>query len=272
MRHYKPIVLITLFTWMGCQYLPWGKPEPNPIFVGEPETILVEPPEDSFDVDYRWNILDLPDESMLVPDFSSSSNVFTFTADVEGDYAFSVIVESYGVEVSESVYYYNAVEDTTVVPRKRVSPEVAAEKLVRETVPAPATPMPAPTVTTPSAVTPTTQPKAAPAKPKPRPAARPAPARRAVPKDIVPGHFTIQVSSWKSAKQAQAALQKLTELGYDAYIQRIWLEERDEAWWRVRMGDFTNIEEAKRMRNTLAQTFAGAWVDNIRKENVKGAQ
>ncbi len=94
-HHLKILFMLMLFSWFGCQYLPWGK-ESKPIFVGEPETIIVEPPEDAFDVSYRWSILDLPDESMLVPDFSTLSNLFTFTPDMVGDYAFAVTVVSYG--------------------------------------------------------------------------------------------------------------------------------------------------------------------------------
>lgn len=268
MRHFKPLFILLLLMWFGCQYLPWGKPAPKPIFVGEPETILVEPPEDAFDVSYRWSILDLPDESVLVPDFSSSSNLFTFTADVIGDYVFAVSVESYGVEVADHVLRFIAMEDTSLVPRERVSTEVAARMIREATASSPA----AETLPTTIPLTPpSTAPTAA-----PKPAAPSVTRARSVRKidasEAVPGHYTIQVSSWKTAKQAQEVLQQLADQGYDAYIQRVLLEDRNKVWWRVRMGDFTDVEEARKMREDIAVTFHGAWVDNVRKEVLNESQ
>ena len=274
MRHFKPLIIPLLLVCFGCQYLPWGKPAPKPIFVGEPESILVEPPEDAFDVSYRWSIPDLPDESVLVPDFSSSSNVFTFTADVIGDYIFAVSVESYGVEVEDHILRFIAMEDTSLVPRERVSPEVAARMISEAAASSPAAKILPPTILP---ILPSAVPKPTPtAVPKPAPTAAPKPAapsvtraksvRKTYASDSVPGHYTIQVSSWKTVRQAQAVLQQLADQGYDAYIQRILLEDRNEVWWRVRMGDFTDVDEARKMRDGIAVTFDGAWVDNVRKE------
>ncbi|UCH09501.1 MAG: SPOR domain-containing protein [Fidelibacterota bacterium] len=259
-RHLKVLAVLLILSWHGCQYLPWGKKESKPIFVGEPETIIVEPPEDAFDISYRWSILDLPDESLLVPDFSSYSNLFTFTPDVIGDYAFAVIVISYGEEVSDHEFYFTAMEDTSVVPKEE---PIAA---------APTTPATATEPETAPARQP--EPSAQPAAPKP---AKPAPASRvtrAKPpekkyrSDVVKGHFTIQVSSWKTAKQAQKILQQVTDAGYDAYIQRVWLEDRNEVWWRVRIGDFTSVREARALLTEINAVYPGAWVDNVRKEDI----
>ncbi len=268
MRYFKPLFMPLLLLWFGCQYLPWGRPAPKPIFVGEPETILVEPPEDAFDVNYRWSILDLPDASVLVPDFSSSSNVFTFTADVIGDYVFAVAVESYGVEVADHVLRFIAMEDTSLVPRERVSPEVAARMIREATASSSATETQPPTV---PPISPAAAPTAVP-KPAAPSVTRAKPVSKTYASDAVPGHYTIQVSSWKTARQAQTVLQQLADQGYDAYIQRIWLEDRNEIWWRVRMGDFTDVDEARKMRNDIAVNFNGAWVDNVRKEELNESQ
>lgn len=261
-HHLKILFMLMLFSWFGCQYLPWGKKESKPIFVGEPETIIVEPPEDAFDVSYRWSILDLPDESMLVPDFSTLSNLFTFTPDMVGDYAFAVTVVSYGEEVSDHKFYFTAIEDTSVVPRE--------EPLVQVTPP---TEAPAP-----PAATPKTRPEPAaapPPKPKPTPArdvTRAKPPAKKYRGDVIEGHFTVQVSSWKTAKQAQKVLQQVTERGYDAYIQRVWLEDQKETWWRVRIGDFTSVQEARAQQEELNAIYPGAWVDNVRKEDIDQQQ
>jgi len=268
-RHLKVLSIILLFGWYGCQYLPWGKKEAKPIFVGEQETIIVEPPEDAFDINYRWSILELPDESLLVPDFSSQSNLFTFTADVVGDYAFAVTVVSYEEEVSDHEFYFTAMEDTSVVPRKEPAAVVATtettapEKRPETLVPA----QPKPTVPTTAAPPP---PKA-----KPTPAktvTRAKPARKKYRSDVIEGHFTVQVSSWKTAKQAQKVHQQVAETGYDAYIQRVWLEDRNEVWWRVRIGDFTSVEDARALQKKINTIYPGAWVDNVRKEDIDQQQ
>ncbi len=268
MRHTKILAISTLLIWAGCQYLPWGKDDAKPIFIGEPETIIVQPPEDAFDVSYRWSIIDLPDESLLVPDFSSSSNVFSFTADVEGEYAFAVSVESYGEDVAEHVMKFHAMEDTSLVPTQTVA-----------TTPAVGTALPAPAVLPPPV--PPTSSQIPAIVPRPPATKKPAPpprrkkrtaSKRAIAKDAVPGHYTIQVSSWKTAKQAQAIRQSLVGEGYDAYIQRVWLEDRQEVWWRVRVGDFDSLQDAKNMRDALRPAHSAAWVDNVRKESLEQEQ
>ncbi len=267
MRHTKILSALMLLIWSGCQYLPWGKGDAKPIFVGEPETIIVQPPEDAFDVTYRWSIIDLPDESLLVPDFSSSSNVFTFTADVEGGFAFAVSVESYGEDVAEHVLRFHAMEDTSLVPRQREEElsEAATPPAVGVTpVPTPpVTRQPVPAVKITPMPSPAAKPRTTRAKPKPR---------RTVSKDAVAGHYTVQVSSWKTAKQAQSIRQALVTQGYDAYIQRVWLENRQEVWWRVRVGDYKSIQTAKKMRDELLPSHNTVWVDNVRKEHLEQAQ
>lgn len=269
MHRLNVLFILALLGWFGCQYLPWGKKESKPIFVGEQETVIVEPPEDAFDVSYRWSILDLPDESLLVPNFSSYANLFIFTPDVVGDYAFAVTVVSYGEEVSDHKFYFTALEDTSVMPREE---PLAAGAAATETAASP------PTTPEPPAATAKPEPaKAAapPPKPKPTPAksvTRAKPPEKKYRSGVIKDHFTVQVSSWKTAKQAQKILQQVTDGGYDAYIQRVWLEDRNEVWWRVRIGDFTSVQEARTLLQEINATYPGAWVDNMRKEDIDQQQ
>ena len=92
------------------------------------------------------------------------------------------------------------------------------------------------------------------------------------PKDVVPGHYTIQVSSWKTARQAQKILQEMTAKGYDSYIQRVWFDDRNEVWWRVRVGDFASVTDARKLRDEIAACYPEAWVDNVRKESTADQQ
>lgn len=268
MCRFKVLALLALLSWFGCQYLPWGKKEYKPIFVGEPETIIVEPPEDAFDVSYRWSILDLPDESLLVPDFSSYSNIFTFTPDVVGDYAFAVTVVSYGEDVSDHKFYFTAMEDTSVIPRE--APRAEAPPTAEPTARPPTAPETA--AARPERVTTTAAPTPKPEPAPPKSVTRAKPPEKKYRSDIIKGHFTVQVSSWKTAKQAQKVMQQVTDRGYDAYIQRVWLEDRNEVWWRVRIGDFTSIQAARAMQQEINAVYPGAWVDNVRKEDIDQQQ
>ena len=127
--------------------------------------------------------------------------------------------------------------------------------------------------TTPETATPAaTPPAATPTTPTPEPApvrevTLAQPETKVYQSDVVPGHFTVQVSSWKTSNQAQKVLQMvMDQTGYDAYIQRIWLEDRNEVWWRVRIGDYTSVGEARELQQELVAIYPGAWVDNVRRE------
>ncbi len=262
----RSLALLVLAALMGCQYLPWGKKEAKPIFVGEPEPIFVKPPEGAVNLAYRWNIEDRPKKSLLVPEFNPSSHVFTFTADVEGDYTFSVIVEAGTEEVADYVYRFVAVEDTTIIPRQRAQ-EMAARQ--PEAQPPASQPKTTPEASKPAATAATA---AKPVSRPDRPAGTrqpPKPSPRKWAADVVPGHFTIQISSWKTAKQAQRVKRDVEAMGYDVYIQRVWLKDVEQVWWRVRLGDFTDVAEARRVRETLVERFADVWVDNVRKDVVE---
>lgn len=259
MRLTKLLLALLVLTTISCQYLPWGKKDFKPIFIGEQEAIIVEPPEDTFDISYRWSIIDLPDESLLVPDFSATSNLFTFTADVKGEYVFDVIVESYGDEVENLTYYFRASEDTSIAPLEDPLAIITPSEAIARPESGPVE-------------TPTVQPQ-----PNDTPAAKPAVKRSNVTRKepttkkyrsgVVPGHFTIQVSSWKTAKQAQLILHHFLDEGYDAYIQRVFLEDREEVWWRVRVGDFSSVDEAKVLLTELGAKYPEIWIDNTRKED-----
>ena len=264
----RTFLALFVLVFTGCQFLPFGKKEAEPIFVGEPETIIVEPPDDATSLSYDWRILDVPDESLLIPEFSATSNVFTFTADIEGEYTFSAIVKSGGEEVADHVFRYFAIEDTSVVPMQKepmastpampvVSPvNPAATNLQQLGVIGAST-----SASSRSAETKVASKPKAPVRAKPKP--------RKVPEGVVGGHFTIQVSSWNTAKKAQRVKQSLDGLGYDAYIQRVWIEELNAVWWRVRLGDYSDVQEARRVKDELAGQFADIWVDNMRKEMVE---
>ena len=83
-------------------------------------------------------------------------------------------------------------------------------------------------------------------------------------KDI---HYTIQVAAWPSLELARIDQLKLIEEGLDAYIQRYYRNKRDEVWYRVRIGNFTNKNKAQKIQDQIESiTHAKTWLDIIPSE------
>jgi cell division protein FtsN/nucleoid DNA-binding protein len=57
--------------------------------------------------------------------------------------------------------------------------------------------------------------------------------------------YTVQVSSWRSATIAEREVERLKNLGHDAFIYQVFLESKGSTWNRVRVGYFQTLEEAE---------------------------
>lgn len=66
--------------------------------------------------------------------------------------------------------------------------------------------------------------------------------------------FSIQVYSFKEKERAEAALKALKEKNYQAFIMVSDIGDRG-IWYRVRVGTFTDENEAKRVLDLLVQDF-----------------
>ncbi len=77
-------------------------------------------------------------------------------------------------------------------------------------------------------------------------------------------HYTIQVAAWPSLEQARINQLKLIEEGVDAYIQRNYRKEKDEVWYRVRIGTFSDKIKAQEMQEQIESiTGIKTWIDVI---------
>ena len=77
-------------------------------------------------------------------------------------------------------------------------------------------------------------------------------------------HYTIQVAAWPSLEQARIDQLKLIEEGVDAYIQRNYRKEKDEIWYRVRIGNFSDKIKAQKMQEQIESiTGVESWLDVI---------
>ncbi len=84
--------------------------------------------------------------------------------------------------------------------------------------------------------------------------------------EVAEGNFTVQVSSWRTRRKAESQMRLWRQKGYDAYVQRAVLEN-GETWYRVRIGSFATLQEARQFAAPLAELLeSGYWVDRLRRE------
>ena len=90
-----------------------------------------------------------------------------------------------------------------------------------------------------------------------------APVEKPVKADALPvaaRKWAVQVASLNDRKDADAIVLALRNSGYDAYVLTSLIENK--TWYRVRIGQFTDLRGAKQLRDTLisAPQFKQAYV------------
>ncbi len=63
--------------------------------------------------------------------------------------------------------------------------------------------------------------------------------------------YTAQISAWKTRAKAEKEAEKFTQKGYNAFVTHIYFEDRNETWYRVRVGYFSSFEEAQSAAHQL---------------------
>lgn len=248
------IVLLVLLSECG------KKPVTNGT-VGSPVDLMpvLKKTEDTVACTFKWVFNTKPAESSMdVLSFQPDSRSFaiSFVPDVPGDYEvqFSSL-NADGKEQFAQVFACVITQDTSQTPATDSGGyQIPAKDL---SAPLPQYTKPG-SQSVPAAVYQSTQA----AKPKPRAVVK----GRRIPK--VPGKYTIQISSWKSYNQAEAALSKLAAGDLDAYIQKAYFQETKETWYRIRSGTFDSYDEAKGIMKDLQSRFPKEhfWIDFVRED------
>ncbi|MFN3695653.1 MAG: SPOR domain-containing protein, partial [Ignavibacterium sp.] len=63
--------------------------------------------------------------------------------------------------------------------------------------------------------------------------------------------YCVQASSWRNKTKAESEVQRLKSLGYNAFIVEANLPELDGVWYRVRVGFFDTLDEARKIRTAI---------------------
>ena len=76
--------------------------------------------------------------------------------------------------------------------------------------------------------------------------------------------YTIQVASWPNLEQARKDQISLRDNGYDAYTEQYYIKSKNQLWWRVRVGNFSDKKIADKITKKLSK-FRGndIWIDVI---------
>lgn len=257
-------------------------------------SILVQPPNNVQNATFYWIVHEFPEESSLTYSdlvISSRGNELTFLPDAAGKYVFKVVVYDKNEQAISKKYVFNVtappvvdipepkvpepqplftesepVEEQTndlVMPETEVSepeiePEIISEEVEIITEEASI-------IEEPETLETVEEEKKVPVKP--------AAEKETAPKKVTPlvpsssRSYTIQVSALPTLRKAEAVADTLVDLGFDVYIQRDFQEENETVWYRVRVGTFSTMTEARNASNAISSiTEYETWIDRVRED------
>ena len=77
--------------------------------------------------------------------------------------------------------------------------------------------------------------------------------------------WTIQLSSRSSLELAKRDQSKALENGFDAYIEQSYAKSSKKLWFRVRIGNFSSLENAKKIQKEIERFWSlGTWIDRVK--------
>ena len=267
------LILIVLSIIVNCDM--WNSRfGRNEVKLGEYITLQVEEPVEGQKI--NWIFAQLPDSSKLLGLLPSDTlSLVSFKPDFAGKYDVVLEVTMDG-ETEQTNYYYEAVmsEDNTLVEGEIPDHIFEAAKASDTTVAD--TPSVSLTddgvqrrylskVKSPGEITKSTR---SVVKKKKVKKSQPAVISRGNLIPLAARTWTIQVSSWPSLEEAQSASRDLEEkYGIDSYIQRAFFKDKDEIYYRLRVGNFQGSKEADAYAKEIQDmTRLPVWVDFVRQE------
>ena len=262
--------------------------------MGDYVTVNAEIPEESQDLDFIWELTNIPGDSELDNSQLTSGELnasVMFIPDVPGTYSIEVSVFQYNDEISTQSFSYDVIEresssnteniveeDNTAEDDDAISelmvnddePKWYESESVAQVVEEADQNISSPKIETvqPESITePDPDPTPPPPPPEPKKKRlKPIKTRgTSIPYDK--DRFTIQIASKKVLEDAKKVAATLIDAGYDAYIQKAVFKETNEVWYRVRVGSYDKRDTAVAVAKSLSSTRPEpAWVDYVRYE------
>ena len=266
--------------------------EENPkVSIGETIKVSAQVPDESLDLDYIWEITNMPNDSKLInTDIEPGKQVHSveFKPDVPGRYNLEVSVFQYNDEISVESFSFEVVEND--IKRESNSSEEIRENDVKELLVENNEPnwfesqeleqvlaesekikISHTNQKNDEQVINESPPLSSGSKPLPKSVETEKKQKSrdkrgaSIPYDE--NRYTIQVGSKKELADAKTIAAKLIDNGYDAYIQKAVFEETNEVWYRIRVGSYDKQETATAVAKSLSKSQKEpAWVDFVRYE------
>ena len=195
------------------------------------------------DVVYQWWVGNKPDGSDYMIRYYGDKAFLT--PDIEGNYdVFSSIRNGNDVELALLEFYYTAVPDTLLeIMEREVSVEPIEPKPILEPVEEEST-----------TEIPATEPE------------KPIESSKTSLPHAEDG-WTIQVSSRSSMEVARKDQIFLVDNGFDAYIQKVDFTDKNQTWFRVRVGNFPEKTKAQKVQREIQKIWKhDIWIDRVRAE------
>ena len=241
----KNITLIVLLILFGC-----SEPQYREVMVNKTVKVFSKGyHEQAENYTFKWKLPIGPNKEKII--FGLKNDMLLFTPKTAGNYEVNLSIEDISEEVvAKELFYFKAIPETT---------EVAIVK---------------PKQGTQSPVPPTTTEK----KPKKRAAQK---TQTKTEKEQKPNktserkkqpqkfkisnvEYAIQISAWPTLEEARKHQLELIDEGFDSYTQHFYLKKRDQVWYRVRVGNYTNRNKAlKVMKQIESITGITTWLDIV---------
>ena len=270
---------------MSLALFVFGCSKENPVgYVGQPVSATISAPDESEDLEFLWELTNLPSNSYLInSDIQAGSDNYSiiFIPDVIGVYSIEASVFQYNDEIETQSFTFNIVEgfeaDTSSISK---SDQISLDTLALTELLTSNDNEPdwydtyednnylnSSALDTVSIKNEQTSEQKMLSTPTKRAAIKKKKSKgQSIPFDK--DRFTIQIASKKKLDDAKKVAAKLIESGYDAYIQKANFKESNEVWFRVRVGSYDNRQTASAVAESLSMSQREtAWVDFVRYEN-----
>ena len=237
---HKIIALIIFLILFGCNF----QPQHQEVMVNKTVKVFSEDYHDQAEnYTFKWQpIIGPNNEKITVKMNDMKYDMLIFTPLTVGNYKVNLSIEDISKEVVwEETFYYKAIPETTEVAM------VEPEKDPRPTVPAIIEMRPK----TQTAIKPQSYPDNN-QKPKKTPARKKQPSKSMVSHT----EYALQISAWPSLEEARKHQLELIDEGFDAYTQRFYYQKRDKVWYRVRVGNFSDLNTAQKVKERI-ELFTG---------------
>ena len=242
---HKNIALIVLLILFGCK----SQPQFQEVMVNKSVKVFSEDYHDQAEnYTFKWQPIIGPNNEKILIDLKY--DMLIFTPETVGYYEVYLSIEDISEEVvAEEIFYFKAIPETT---------EVAIVEPAKEIQ------LPLPSLIE---MKPATQ-TAINLQSKPtnnQKLKKTSAGKKQSPESLISlTEYSIQISSWPSLEEARQHQLELIDEGFDAYTQRFYYQKRDEVWYRVRVGNFSNRNIALKVKKRIeSSTGITTWLDIV---------